>query len=94
MVFFEVSDVVFLLFYVFYICLLKTCRLNMSTYRPETPPPRMRMSVSRMSLLHKQGSTVIPAPRVLPKVFGSKSMEHLTTTRVLTRFDGIDILKL
>jgi hypothetical protein len=52
------------------------------------------MSVSRMSLLHKQGSTVIPAPRVLPKVFGSKSMEHLTTTRVLTRFDGIDILKL
>jgi hypothetical protein len=31
---------------------------------------------------------------VLPKVFGSKSMEHLTTTRVLTRFDGIDILKL
>ena len=69
-------------------------RLNLSTYRPETPPPRMRMSVSRMSLLHKQGSQVIPAPRVLPKVFGAKTMEHLATTRVLTRFDGIDILKL
>ena len=64
--------------------------LNLSTYRPETPPPRMRMSVSKMSLLYKQGSEIIPAPRVLPKVFGVKSMEHLSTTRVLTRFDGKD----
>ncbi len=70
--------------------------LSLSTYRPETPPPRMRMSVSKMSLLKQEaeGSTLMPAPRALPKVYGAKYGEHLSRTRVLTRFDAVDILKL
>ena len=68
--------------------------LNLSTHRPETPPPRMRLSVSKMSLIQGKGSTIIPAPRTLPKVYGVAKGEHLSRTRVLTRFDGVDILKL
>jgi hypothetical protein len=68
--------------------------LNLSAYRPETPPPRMRLSVSKMSLIQGKGSTIIPAPRTLPKVYGAGKGGHLSRSRVLTRFDGVDILKL
>lgn len=68
--------------------------LNLSTHRPETPPPRMRMSVSKMSLVHEKGSSILPAPRTLPKVYGTSRGGHLSRTRVVTKFNGIDILKL
>ena len=64
--------------------------LNLSTHRPETPPPRMRLSVSKMSL-SKERIYDYSAPRTLPKVYGGR--RHLSELEY-QRFDGVDILKL